>query len=91
MVDLDLCYTPATELAKRIAGGDLSPLDVVENSLARIAEVNPTLNCFCFSYPDEALERAHIVVLLADHRAFKDVARDRLEGKLVFDTRGIWR
>ena len=58
MTDLDLAYTPATELARRIAAGELSPVAVVENSLARIAEVNPTLNCFCFTYRDEALEKA---------------------------------
>jgi Asp-tRNA(Asn)/Glu-tRNA(Gln) amidotransferase A subunit family amidase len=58
MADLDLCYTPATELARRIRAGELSPLAVVENSLARIEEVNPKLNCFCFVFPDEALEQA---------------------------------
>jgi Asp-tRNA(Asn)/Glu-tRNA(Gln) amidotransferase A subunit family amidase len=30
----------------------------VSACLARIEEVNPTLNCFCFVYPDEAMERA---------------------------------
>ncbi|HWA43060.1 MAG TPA: amidase [Hypericibacter adhaerens] len=58
MADLDLCFTPATELAHRIREGRLSPVRVVENSLARIAEVNPKLNCFCFTYPDEAMEKA---------------------------------
>ena len=58
MSDLDLAYTPATELARRIRAGELSPVEVVENSLARIDEVNPSLNCFCFTYPEEALEKA---------------------------------
>jgi Asp-tRNA(Asn)/Glu-tRNA(Gln) amidotransferase A subunit family amidase len=31
---------------------------VVTASLERIAEVNPALNCFCFVYPDEAMELA---------------------------------
>ena len=60
MADLDLCYTPATELAALIRARELSPVEVVENSLARIEEVNPTLNCFCFVYPEEALERARV-------------------------------
>ena len=34
-------------------------MTVVENCLARIDEINPALNCFCFVYPDEALTRAH--------------------------------
>jgi Asp-tRNA(Asn)/Glu-tRNA(Gln) amidotransferase A subunit family amidase len=58
MTDLDLAYTPATELARRIRSGDLSPVEVIANSLARIDEVNRKLNCFCFVYPDEAMEKA---------------------------------
>jgi Asp-tRNA(Asn)/Glu-tRNA(Gln) amidotransferase A subunit family amidase len=56
--DLELCYTPASELARRIRERELSPVEVVGNSLARIEEVNPRLNCFCFVFPEEALERA---------------------------------
>ena len=33
-------------------------MEVVGNSLARIEEVNPALNCFCFVYADEAMELA---------------------------------
>src|SRR5499433_2877999 len=58
MVDLDLCYTPATVLARRIAARKLSPVEVVKNALARIDAVNPKLNCFCFVYPEEALKAA---------------------------------
>ena len=58
MIDLDLAYMPATELAHRIRRGELSPVEIVRNSLERIAEVNPKLNCFCFVYPDETLEKA---------------------------------
>jgi Asp-tRNA(Asn)/Glu-tRNA(Gln) amidotransferase A subunit family amidase len=58
MADLDLCYLPATEMARRIREGRLSPVELIENSLARIAEVNPKLNCFCFVFPEEARARA---------------------------------
>ncbi len=58
MTDLDLCYTPASELARLYRTRELSPVDVVQNALNRIADVNPTLNCFCFTYPEEALEKA---------------------------------
>jgi Asp-tRNA(Asn)/Glu-tRNA(Gln) amidotransferase A subunit family amidase len=75
MVDLDLCYTPATELLRRYRAGDISPLEVVENSLARIAEVNPALNCFCFTYPEEALAAART----AERRWVSGTARP-LEG-----------
>ncbi len=58
MSDLDLSFTPATELARRIATKEISPVEIVQNSLNRIEEVNPTLNCFCFVFPDEALDKA---------------------------------
>lgn len=58
MTDLDLCYTPATELARLIRTKKLSPVELVRNTLARIEAVNPKLNCFCFVYPEEALEKA---------------------------------
>src|SRR5579871_5253763 len=66
MSDLDLCYMPATEMARRISDGRLSPVALIENSLSRIAEVNPKLNCFCFVYPEEARAKAK-----AAHEAVK--------------------
>jgi len=38
-----------------------------------------------------AIEDADIVVLLVDHDHFRSLSRMRLEGKVVYDTRGIWR
>ena len=58
MADLDLCYTPASELARRIRDKTLSPVEIMRNCLDRIDAVNPTLNCFCFVFPDEALAEA---------------------------------
>ncbi len=58
MSDDELCYLPAVELARRIARRALSPVDVMENALARIEAVQPALNAFCFVYPDEALAAA---------------------------------
>jgi Asp-tRNA(Asn)/Glu-tRNA(Gln) amidotransferase A subunit family amidase len=57
-VDLDLCYAPATALARLVRARELSPVEIVENALARIEQTNPLLNCFCFVYPEEALERS---------------------------------
>jgi len=58
MTDLDLCYTPATKLARLIRTKKLSPVELMRNTLERIESVNPKLNCFCFVYPEEALEKA---------------------------------
>jgi Asp-tRNA(Asn)/Glu-tRNA(Gln) amidotransferase A subunit family amidase len=58
MTDLELSYMPATDMARRIRARELSPVEVMENALSRIEAVNPTLNAFCFTYPQEALEKA---------------------------------
>lgn len=39
---------------------------------------------------EAALEQADVVVLLVDHREFKELEAGRLEGKRVYDTRGAW-
>lgn len=58
MVDLDLSFTPAATLAALVRERQVSPVEIVRNSLERIAEVDAELNCFCFVYADEAIERA---------------------------------
>src|ERR1700757_3319318 len=73
-MDLDLCYMPATEMARRIRDGRLSPVELIDNCLARIEAVNPALNCFCFVYPEEARARAR--------QAEADVAAGRKLGPL---------
>jgi Asp-tRNA(Asn)/Glu-tRNA(Gln) amidotransferase A subunit family amidase len=54
MVDLELAFLPATEQARLVAEGSVSPVDLVENALARIEQVNPRLNCFCVVTDAEA-------------------------------------
>ncbi len=61
MPDLDLCYRTAGELARLIRAKEVSPVEVMANTLARIEAVDAQLNCFCFVYPEEALEKARAV------------------------------
>jgi Asp-tRNA(Asn)/Glu-tRNA(Gln) amidotransferase A subunit family amidase len=75
VVDHDLCYTPATDLIRSYLAREISPVEVVQNSLERIEEVNAALNCFCFVYPEEALAKAKI----AEDRLHKGDGRP-LEG-----------
>jgi UDP-N-acetyl-D-mannosaminuronic acid dehydrogenase len=39
----------------------------------------------------DAVERADIVVLLVEHDPFRAIRHTRLGGKIVYDTRGVWR
>jgi Asp-tRNA(Asn)/Glu-tRNA(Gln) amidotransferase A subunit family amidase len=72
--DLDLCFTPATELTAAIRGRELSPVEVIANALERIDDVNERLNCFCFTYHEDAMEQAR--------RAERDVVAGAALGPL---------
>jgi len=58
MDDLELLYTPATELRERYKRRELSPVEVVEAVLARQERLNPILNAFLATTPDLAIEAA---------------------------------
>src|ERR671924_2230677 len=58
MSDTDLCYMPATDLAAAIRTKQVSPVEVVNAVLARIEQLNPTLNAFCLVTADAARQAA---------------------------------
>jgi aspartyl-tRNA(Asn)/glutamyl-tRNA(Gln) amidotransferase subunit A len=53
-----LCFTSATELARRIAARELSPVEVVDAVIARAEAVNPVLNLFAQPLYETAREEA---------------------------------
>ena len=54
MVDRELAFSSATDMAASVAAGELSPVELIDNTLQRIDEVNGELNAFCFVWDDEA-------------------------------------
>jgi Asp-tRNA(Asn)/Glu-tRNA(Gln) amidotransferase A subunit family amidase len=48
----------AVEMARRVRDKSVSPVELVRACLERAETVQPKLNCFCFTYPEEALEAA---------------------------------
>jgi amidase/aspartyl-tRNA(Asn)/glutamyl-tRNA(Gln) amidotransferase subunit A len=54
----DLAYVSAMELAARIRRRELSPVEVVDACIERIAARNPTLNAFVYTGFDDARQRA---------------------------------
>ncbi|HBH04303.1 MAG TPA: amidase [Candidatus Rokubacteria bacterium] len=54
----ELCWTPATELAKLIRARKLSPVELTRAVLARLERLNPALNAFCTVTADLALAEA---------------------------------
>jgi amidase len=54
----DLLFRPVHELAGQVRSGALSARELVQASLDRIAELNPTINAFVDVFADEALAEA---------------------------------
>ena len=58
MSDEDICFLPATELARRIRTRELSAVDVMQAHLAQIERVNPQVNAIVTLLPERALAGA---------------------------------
>jgi amidase len=58
MDSTDLAYRTAVDLATAIANGDLSPVEVMEATIRRVEEREPSLNAIVFRGFDEAMESA---------------------------------
>lgn len=71
-----LTQLSATELARRIAGGDVSAVEVVEAYIARIEQVNPTLNAVVVKRYEDARAEARA----ADERKARGEPLGQLHG-----------
>lgn len=69
MKPADLCFTPATELARLYRARKVSPLEVMEAVLARIDEVNPRLNAYVTLARESALRAARSATTALKRRA----------------------
>jgi len=58
MSDGDLCFMTATELARRLRGGELSAVEVLAAHLAQIERVNHKVNAIVTLLPERAMEQA---------------------------------
>ena len=81
---LALAASPALAIARLLAADFPGRVAAVEPHVAAV----PGLDLLEL---DAALDRPGIYVLLVDHTVFRRVAPERLAGRRVIDTRGIWR
>jgi UDP-N-acetyl-D-mannosaminuronic acid dehydrogenase len=88
----DLRESPAIDIVAAIAEAqpelDIRVAEPLTHVLPHQLEDYPNvrLQAAC-----DAIAAADIVVLLVDHDHFKSLSRSRLAGKVVYDTRGLWR
>lgn len=88
----DLRESPSLEIAERLArqrsGVRLLIVEPYIEKLPNNLAYEPNVELMGL---EAALIKADVVVLLVDHHQFKSVDRARLDGKIVVDTRGVWR
>jgi len=58
MNDLDLCFMPATTLVELIKSRQLSPVELMENTLSRLDTIEPHINGFIHRADDTSMEAA---------------------------------
>ncbi|MFI8778702.1 UDP-N-acetyl-D-mannosamine dehydrogenase [Brachybacterium paraconglomeratum] len=76
------------ELAHRLPGGSIL---VVEPNISELpAELDARDNVELADL-DDAIGRADIVLVMVDHDPFKNYDQEKLQGKIVIDTKGLWR
>ncbi|MFY9245445.1 MAG: amidase [Roseicyclus sp.] len=56
--DLDLCYLPASDVLSRFRARTLSPVEYLDNLIARADETEPKINAFTATHYDKAMDHA---------------------------------
>ena len=86
----DLRESPAMDIVRRLIDADVAELLIVEPNIDKLPEEFEVRENVQKTSVEVALQRADIVVGLVDHKELKDIDRQKLQDKIVIDTRGIW-
>lgn len=84
----DLRESPALAIAQKIVAIHPGKTQIVEPNIEELPE-GKLSGCELVE-TKHALEAADIIVLLVDHKTFKNIAPKTLEGRQLVDSRGIW-
>lgn len=87
----DLRESPALAITRQLAAQNVGQVLAVEPYIDGLPPVLRDLSGVVHADLHDALSRANIIVLLVDHDQFKAIDPDRLSGKTVIDTRGLFR
>lgn len=88
----DLRESPSLNIVKRL-GEENPALDirVVEPNVNELPSSLAAVSNLRKQDLDEAVADADVVLLLVNHKEFIAFDRDKLDGKTIIDTKGIWR
>lgn len=85
----DLRESPALKITQHIIHQHHGDVCIVEPYIKKIPPEIKSHNSYLCSL-DEALNRAHIIVLLVNHKVFNNIDNAILKEKIVIDTRGVF-
>jgi UDP-N-acetyl-D-mannosaminuronic acid dehydrogenase len=86
----DLRESPALEIVERLAE-DFGPrIVVVEPNIHDLPGRLKALGTRLISFR-EAIASCDVLLLLVDHDQFRHISANELNGKVIIDTRGVWR
>ena len=54
----ELCWAPATALARMVRTKDVSPVEIIDAYLERIERINPRINAYCTVVAEQARKAA---------------------------------
>jgi len=87
----DLRESPAVDIVEMLAEDKMGRLLIVEPHIEQLPASLANQPGVDLAEFNDALQQADIVVLLVNHRLFKDVDKDLIKSKVVIDTRGMWQ
>lgn len=87
----DLRESPSLEIAKTLAEKKIGTIYAAEPNIGEIPAALKDLPEVIFTDYQRAVAEADIILLLVDHKEFKELNREALAGKILIDTRGIWQ
>ena len=86
----DLRESPSLQITVKLAAASKARILAVEPNVHELPKALQGLDNVVFMDYMEAIREADVVLLLVDHKEFKALDADALQGKIVIDTRGIW-
>lgn len=86
----DLRESPSLQISYDLAAAGKAQIFAVEPNIQTLPlKLQYMKNVSLMEY-HEAINKADIVLLLVDHKEFKNLDKEMLKGKIIIDTRGIW-
>ncbi len=86
----DLRESPSVEIVYQLKVLNIGKLYVAEPHIVELPK-NIVGSNIIFADAEEAIANADIILMLVNHKKFKNIGIDSLKDKMIIDTRGFWQ